>query len=108
MDTTTFQYTDPREFEGSPFDAARGAAEQAESLIKLAKSSVADTFIIARVAELQRQQDAGNDLSVAMFDDSPIGKRLRTVESDLGELSTLLARLAGAVSYDPMNPPKEA
>lgn len=107
MKTTTFTYTDPREFDGTPYDAAAGAGDQLSRLFKMTESALSDTFVIARVAELQRQQDAAKEPDVVAFEDGPLGESLDRLQVDLRGLTRRAEAIAQAAAFDPHNPPKE-
>lgn len=107
MNTIQFTYTDPREFDGSPYDAAYAAGEQLIKLLKLAKSAAADVFVLARVAELQRQQDSGKEPNAGNFEDGLVGTKLNDIERELGQFAAQANAITMNIGYDPLHPPKE-
>jgi hypothetical protein len=108
MKTTTLTYTDPRELEGTPFDAARGAGDQATALLGLAGKALDDFYVIARVAELQRQQDAGEEPDAVAFEEGALAGRLTALKEVVAFNVKTADKITAAASYNPLQPPKEA
>jgi hypothetical protein len=105
--STTFEYTDPRTLDGTPFDVAGAAAQQASKIIELAAVAAADAFVMARVAEMERQIQRGVDPHGSTFADEPLGRRLVAMTDQLDQLVSTALKLGAAASYNPRNPPKE-
>jgi hypothetical protein len=103
--TRTLTYHDPsRCFDGTPYEAAGAAAEQASNVIKLAQLAVADTNIQARNAWMQRNLDSGKDADGASWDDDPQAKAIRAALESLTEAARKLVVIRAAASYDPKAP----
>lgn len=96
-----FVVTDPRCFEGDPFEVAERAAEQAEALTRLAMQAADDANIMARNAELERQIIRDEELDAAGWEDSPQGVRWKHITATLGELSKTMISLRRAAGFNP-------
>lgn len=105
--STTFEYTDPRTLEGTPFDVAGAACRQAADVIKVGAVAAADAYTLSRVAEMERQIQAGEDPHGSTFCDEPLGKRLISATEQLEQLVNTLQNLGVAAAYNPLHPPKE-
>lgn len=92
--TKNFIYTDPRSFDGDPYQVAERAVQQAQALVTLAAQAVTDAEIMARNAELERDIDA-------VWDESPQDKRYGDIMDDLERSHTTLGRLAQAAAFNP-------
>lgn len=103
--TRTITYHDPsRCFDGSPYDAAGAAAEQAGNVITLAQLAVNDTNIQARNAWMQRNLDSGLPANGEGWDDDPQAKALREALASLVEAARKMKIIRVAASYDPKAP----
>lgn len=103
--TTTLTYHDPsRCFDGTPYEAAGAAAEQAGNVILLAQLAVADTNIQARNAWMQRNLDKKLPANGEGWEDDPQAKALQNVLDDLITGHRKLKAIRAAASYDPKAP----
>lgn len=103
---TEVTFTDPREFDGDPYDVAQRAVAQAEGILKVYRTALDAAYLMARNAEMERnlamhKPPAGSDYLMG-----PQGRRFiklqdvaRTSEKDLQILQT-------AVAYNPKHPPR--
>lgn len=103
--TQTFTYHDPsRCFDGTPYDAAGAAAEQAGIVLSLATLAVNDTNIQARNAFMQRNLDTGEDPQGSEWEDSLQAKTLREALDAIELAARKLRAIRVAASYDPKAP----
>lgn len=107
MRKTTFNYTEPRDLEGTPFEAAGATARQAAAVIGVGVKALDDLFIMARTADMERQCQDGAEPDGAAFNESPLGKRLLTLLGDLDGIKGSITSLERGVSYDSRHPLKE-
>lgn len=104
--TRLFAVTDPREYDGNPFEVAGQAAGQIAGLVEIAQESIGPAKTMARNAELERQLQRGQNPSPIDWEESAEGRRWLAVEDSLAESQRILAALARLVSFDPRHPPK--
>lgn len=104
---TTYVYTDPRYFEGDPFEVADKATAQAAAALELSDRAVADADVMARNAELERHLYAGNDPDAVGWPASPQGRRFRALRGEIAQHLRELATLRRAASFNPRRPPRE-
>lgn len=104
---TTYVYTDPRYFDGDPFEVADKAAAQASAAVELSARAVADADVMARNAELERQLYAGDDPDAKGWPASAQGRRFRALAGALASHVRELSTLRKAAGYNPRKPPRE-
>ena len=103
--TRTITYHDPsRCFDGTPYEAAGAAAEQAGNVITLAQLAVSDTNIQARNAWMQRNLDNGLPANGEGWDDDPQAKALDAALESLTQAARKMKVIRAAASYDPKAP----
>lgn len=100
----TFTLVDPRTLDGDPFEVAERSVLQAAALAKLLEETIADAYVMARNAELERQIIAGESLDAEGYASSPQGRRLKALEETALAAATSLAALATAAGYNPKRP----
>lgn len=105
--TTTFDYLDPRELDGDPFQVASAACQQAENALSLAEKSVDDAYIMARGAHMERQLQSGEEPDGVGFADDPLGARIISIRDLIEQMGNAVKNVAVAASYNPRKPPKE-
>lgn len=101
--TRTFTLTDPRDFDGSPYQAAERAVQQAGALALLLAEAIEDAGILARNAEMERtfSTDAVLRDVAAGWLDSPQGRRYSDLVERTDKITRDLALLRRAAAYDP-------
>lgn len=103
--TRTFTYHDPsRCFEGTPYEAAGAAAEQATNVITLAQLAIQDTNIQARNAWMQRNLDTGGEPRGSEWESDPQYKAVTDALEALIVAAKKMKTLRAAASYDPKAP----
>lgn len=100
----TFIVTDPRTFDGDPFDVAKRACAQAEALINLAVKSTNDAFVMARNAEMERQLLDSGRADAPAFENGPYGRQFKTTEESLKHAAANLRLLGKAAGFNPRAP----
>lgn len=104
--TTTFTYTDPRLFDGNPYEVAEKATNQALSALRLAGRAMADAKVLVRNSYLQRQIDTSEDGGISTpFDKSGEGRAWESLLANRRDIERRLPNLAKAAGYDPAHPP---
>lgn len=103
--TATFAVVDPRSFDGSPYQVAQRACNQAAGLILLAVQAIEDADVMCRNAELSRvmasDDTADTDQAVKDWQDSPQGRRLLEAQEGLREAAKNLHLVGKAAAFDP-------
>lgn len=100
-----FTVSDPRSFDGTPYQVAERACNQAAGLILLAAQAVGDADVMARNAELSRvlaaDDGADTDQAVRDWGDSHQGSRLAGVLEALDEAARTVQVVGKAAAFDP-------
>jgi hypothetical protein len=96
--------TDPREFDGDPFEVAERAVNQAGALTTILRSNVELAFVMARNAEMERQIIDTGEPSAADFETSVHARKLQKIVADLRDAEKTLRTLARAVGFNPKAP----
>jgi hypothetical protein len=106
--TITYTYHDPsRTFDGTPYEAAGLAIDQASAVAKLFQRALRDTAIQVRNAHLQRDLDLGDAPNAEAWETSAQKRLLDSFSSQTSEIQARMKLLRRAAAYDPKNPPKE-
>jgi hypothetical protein len=99
--TSTFVYTQPRDLEGTPYEVASAAAEQTAKVLDVAAQALSDLFVVARVAEMERQDEPDSQA----FQDGPQGVKLQGLRETLTKAASQTRIIGAAAGYDPKHPP---
>ena len=99
--TQTFTLVDPRTFDGDPYEVAERACQQAEAIVRLASKAAEDAGVMARNAELSRQEDTGGAIDATAWEDSVHGRKFAGAHRDLKQVERSLGTLATAAGYNP-------
>lgn len=104
--TRTFALTDPRDFDGSPYQAAERAVQQAGALALLLVEAIEDAEVLARNAEMERTFSTDDDLAeiATGWPDSPQGRAWAGALSRAKLVVPELSSLRRAAAYDPNAP----
>lgn len=102
----TFTITDPRTFDGDPFEVAERAALQSAAVAGILHECLEGAWIMVRNAELERQLLTDGDCDAPGFDDTPQGRRLVNLRTQAQDAQKALETLAKAAAYNPKNPPR--
>lgn len=97
-----FAVADPRTFDGNPFEVADRAVAQTEAVVALAAETAIDARVMARNAELERQDDP----NAVGWDEGAEGRRWATVLQLLDSAQSNLVILRRVASYNPKRPPR--
>lgn len=95
-----FAVADPRTFDGNPYEVADRAVVQTAGVVALASETAADARVMARNAELERQETP----DAVSWDESAEGKRWGNVLRLLEAIQKDLEVLRTVASYDPKRP----
>lgn len=106
MNTRTITITDPREFDGDPYQVASRAVAQIKGLTLLLAENLDAVDKMARNAELERLLSGGIEAAelreiAAAWPESPQGRKLSTAAERLNDIVTDLTSLEKAVAYNP-------
>jgi hypothetical protein len=105
--STTFEYSDPRQLEGDPFQVASAAADQTVSALEVSIRGVDDLFIMARGAHMERQLQNDEEPDGASFGDDALGFRIKSARAAVQTAVKTIKGVGIAASYNPRKPPKE-
>lgn len=98
--------TDPRDFDGNPYEVADRALAQVDGAIKAAEAALDAAFLMARNADMERNLALGRPPAGSEYAEGPQGRRLRSLGEQLTAIRVDLGMLRRAASFDPKHPPK--
>lgn len=104
---TTYEYTDPRTLDGTPFEVAEAAFAQALAASELLEQALHDGFVMARVAEMERELQRDEEPDGANFEYNALGIRIHELESLADSMCASIRIVGRAASYNPRKPPRE-
>lgn len=96
-----FVVTDPRTFDGDPYEVAHRAVRQAEAVAAILLSCIDGARLMARNAQLERELALTGSCDAPAYDESAEGRRFATIREAIEECERKLKPLAVAVSYNP-------
>lgn len=99
--TQTFTVVDPRTFDGDPYEVAARACQQAEAIARFAAKAAEWASIMARNAELSRQEESGGTIDASTWEDSIHSRKFVTAHHDLKRIERDLGTLATAAGFNP-------
>lgn len=99
------EYTDPRGLEGDSFQVANATVKQALAVGELFETALADVFIFARNAEMQREIYADQEPNGVEFPKTPLGTKIDSCRKTLTAIQEALVSVKKAAAYDPKHPP---
>ena len=99
--TQTFTVVDPRTFDGDPYEVAARACQKAEALTKLSAKAAEWASIMARNAELSRQDDGEGRMNVVAWEDSVQGRKFAGAHRDLKKVERDFQTLTAAAGFNP-------
>jgi hypothetical protein len=103
----TFSITDPRHFDGDPFEVAERACRQAEAVARVLATATQTATIMARNAELERNlMTTPEDARAEEWEDSLQARRLAQVHKASKQVERALGVLGKAAGYNPKRPAK--
>jgi hypothetical protein len=97
----TITYTDPRFFDGEPFEVAEKAVRQAEEAVELSQRALNDAEVMARNAELERQLIVGDECDASTWPTSAQGRQYATIRERVEKNRRILALLRQAAAFNP-------
>jgi hypothetical protein len=103
--TYTLAVSDPREFDGNPYEVAEQATRQLHGLARLMELSLPAVEKMARNAQMERDIALGGEPDAAGWPDSPQGRQFEMIRRQNADHVRVLNYLVQAAAYDPKNPP---
>jgi len=100
-----FTLTDPKEFDGNPFEVSSRALLQSAALAQLLAFSLDQAEIQVLNSYMERNLNESKDPNAKGWDKSSLGRRLGETKQEILAIQKRLAALATAAGYDPKNPP---
>jgi len=110
QDPLVFTVTDPRTFDGNPYDVAARSMTQVRGIVRVLQTALAPAEVMMRNAQMERQlyHSDGDNAKAHEWEDSPEGRQLKQVveavqllAEDASEIERRLGALAKAAAYDP-------
>jgi hypothetical protein len=98
-----FIYVSPNQLEGDPYEVAGAACKQASSVAMLLELACDGAFKMARIAEMEREQQADEEPDGASFEHKPLGVRMLLLQTQAKKMARDLQLIAQAASFDPKN-----
>jgi hypothetical protein len=99
--TQHFVITDPRDFDGDPFEVAERACRQAEAVAAILERCLNGANLMARNAEMERNLLESDDAKAAGWEDSLQGRHFATLIADAQLAQRRLQMLAKATAFNP-------
>lgn len=99
--TQHFVVTDPREFDGDPYEVAERACRQAEAVATLLEQCIEGANLMARNAQMERNLYDSDDAKAAEWEGSVQGQRFEALLEKAGIVKVSLKVLARAVAFNP-------
>lgn len=99
--TGTFVVTDPRSFDGDPYEVATRAIRQAAAINEILLESLKGAALMARNAEMERNLYHDDDPKVAEWEGSPQGKQYDALIERTRDTIKRLRLLEQAAGFDP-------
>lgn len=100
----TFTITDPREYDGDPYEVAERAVRQASALAALLRQSLDSAYIVSRNAQLERELLVSDECDAHAYDESAEGRRFATLKAEAENIEARLKPLVRSVGYNPKQP----
>lgn len=104
LNTKQFIVTDPRTFDGNPYEVAERAVAQAEALLAVAVDAAEAAAVMARNAEMERQLERRETPDPLKFETGPHGKLFKQVSDETHKNIERLGMLKRAGGFDPKRP----
>lgn len=101
INTQHFSATDPREFDGDPFEVADRAVAQIKGVIDVALTLAPATILMVRNAELERRIIRDEDPDAAGWPETTEGRRWSDIEADLRSATDKLTVLQRVAAFNP-------
>jgi hypothetical protein len=106
FDPIDITLTDPREFDGNPYEVADRAIAQVEEAVRQLAQPLYVARLMARNADMERNIALRKPPAGSAYNDGPQGKAFDRIEDRLASAYKSLGALRAAASYDPRHPPK--
>ncbi len=110
QDPLVFTVTDPRTFDGDPYDVAARAMTQVRGIVRVLQTALAPAEVMLRNAQMERQlyHSDGDNARASEWETSAEGRQLKhaveavqLIAEDVSEIEWRLGNLAKAAAYDP-------
>jgi hypothetical protein len=99
--TKTFKLTDPRDFDGNPYEVAERAVGQLTGITKLLVDTIDPAEIMFLNAYMERQGALGQEVDAAAYYDSPEYRNWLRVKERATEIHRTLTVLQRSAGYNP-------
>lgn len=106
FDPIDITLTDPRDFDGNPYEVADRAVAQVEEAVRRLAPALAAARLMARNADMERNMATGKPPAGSAYNDGPQGRMFDRIEDGLSSAYKSLGALRAAVAYDPKHPPR--
>lgn len=98
--------TDPRNFDGDPYEVAERAIAQAQGALEAYAAALTGAFLMARNADMERNFALGLPPAGSSYSKGPQGRQFEKLTAAGEESARILGVLRTAVAFDPKHPPK--
>ena len=98
---TTFTITDPRYFEGTPYEVAERSCYQAAAIASHLQKAAVDAEIMARNAFMERNLSKGEPAGAEDWDSTPEAKRHQSLQKGSEQVVKAYSTLALAAGFNP-------
>lgn len=105
---STITFTDPRDFDGDPYDVATRAVAQCSGILALYEQALDAAMLMARNAEMERNLAQRKPPAGSEYLSGPQGRQFIKLQEQLDASRKSLRVLEAAVSYDPKHPNRHA
>lgn len=100
----TFTITDPRHYDGDPFEVAERAARQAEAMAAVLDKCLRDARVMARNAQAERDLLTTGECDMPGYEDTAEARRFDSLLDRVSGVQKDLQILSRAVSFNPRRP----
>lgn len=103
---TEVTFTDPRTFDGDPYDVAERAVAQCAGILDLYGRALDVAMLMARNAHMERNLALQRPPAGAGYLDTVEGKLFLRLSKAIDEARKTLSTLEKAVAFNPKHPPR--
>ena len=106
FEPVTFTVTDPRTFDGDPYEVAERALKQAAAVAGVLERMLDAADKMARNAEMERAFALHEEPQGSEWPNTPQGSKMARIHKTTVEIRKALTVLSRAAGYNPKNPPR--
>lgn len=103
-DPVSVVVTDPRTFDGDPYEVAGRSVRQFAGMVMLLRGMIGPMERMVRNSEMERAFDFGNIPEPTDWTGSPLERKIRQIETTLTDISGVLGQIERAAEFAPKDP----